>query len=159
MVTALVDARSHRIPNSHTAALAVVAVAGIGGTAMIAGRAFPATSFLAGATACAAPWLTAHLISPANIGFGDVKLAAGLGLYLGPLDWRLAIIAIAVASVAFLAGSWVVSLLATGGAQAEISQSAAEEAGDGEAGGNSRLLPFGPALVAGAVIAAAIGLL
>jgi len=39
-----------------------------------------------------------HLVAPAAMGFGDVKLAVALGAGLGVLEPRLAVLALAIAS-------------------------------------------------------------
>jgi leader peptidase (prepilin peptidase)/N-methyltransferase len=53
---------------------------------------------VAGALAIAGPLLALHLVSPATIGFGDVKLAAALGAAVGLVDFRQSLWALAVAS-------------------------------------------------------------
>ncbi len=82
----------------------------------------------------ASPWFAAWLISPTSIGFGDVKLSAGLGLYLGWLGSDVAFAGlIATVAVAGLATTVAFAL-----------------------GRGDTMLPFGPALVGGAI--AAVGL-
>jgi leader peptidase (prepilin peptidase) / N-methyltransferase len=71
-----VDVREHRLPNVLTLPGAVLIVAG----AVAAGRGLPA---LVGALALAAAYLVVHLLSPAAMGAGDVKLALGLGALAG----------------------------------------------------------------------------
>jgi leader peptidase (prepilin peptidase) / N-methyltransferase len=66
------DIRHRRLPNALTlpgAGLILLAAA-------LAGRGRPA---LAGAAALAAVYLVVHLVAPAAMGAGDVKLAIGLG--------------------------------------------------------------------------------
>jgi leader peptidase (prepilin peptidase)/N-methyltransferase len=53
---------------------------------------------VAGAFATAGPLLALHLVSPATIGFGDVKLAAALGAAVGLGDYRQSLWALAIAS-------------------------------------------------------------
>lgn len=48
-------------------------------------------SSIAGVVALAGPILVLHLVSPAAMGFGDVKLAVVLGAAIGTWDWRLAL--------------------------------------------------------------------
>jgi leader peptidase (prepilin peptidase)/N-methyltransferase len=81
-----------------------------------------------GAVAFAVPLLVLHAISPAAMGFGDVKFAASLGAVLGLLDPRSVVVALIVAS----AGTAVV---ATVRGRAEI--------------------PFGPGLLVGTIAALA----
>ncbi|WP_327150674.1 A24 family peptidase [Nocardia sp. NBC_01329] len=70
------DIRSRRLPNSLTltGAAAVLAYAASTGHFLAAGR---------GAALLAAPYLVIHLVRPAALGAGDVKLALGLGAAAG----------------------------------------------------------------------------
>ncbi|GGS74897.1 prepilin peptidase [Planobispora rosea] len=73
------------------------------------------------------------VINPNGMGFGDVKLAGLLGLYLGWLGWSAVLIG---TFAAFLLGGVAgVALLATGRA------------------GRKTAIPFGPAMLAGALLA------
>jgi prepilin signal peptidase PulO-like enzyme (type II secretory pathway) len=129
------DARTHRLRDRNSGLLALIAVTGAG-IAIAAGHEPPRWRDVAlGPAIFAGPWLAAHLISPAAVGFGDVKLAAALGLYLGWLGPATAAGALLAASALFLAVS---SIRRTPSAQ---------------------LVPFGPALVAGAVAASGVSLL
>ena len=58
----------------------------------------PARVLLAGVPVMALPLLVVHLVTPAAMGFGDVKLAVALGAGLGVLEPKLAVLALAVAS-------------------------------------------------------------
>ena len=82
----VVDIREHRLPNALTlpgaAVIFVVALWGGRGTAALIG-----TAALAGG------YLLLHLLAPAGMGAGDVKLALGLGGLTGALGvevWALA---------------------------------------------------------------------
>jgi leader peptidase (prepilin peptidase)/N-methyltransferase len=82
----VVDIRQRRLPNRLTlpGALVILAVATAGG------RGGPA---LIGAAALAGAYLVVHLMAPAAMGAGDVKLALGLGALtaaLGSEVWALA---------------------------------------------------------------------
>lgn len=70
------DVRQRRLPNALTlpGAAAVLLVAAFGG------RGGPA---LLGAIALVVPYLVVHLIAPAAMGAGDVKLAIGVGALTG----------------------------------------------------------------------------
>ena len=61
-----------------------------------------APGMAAGAAALALPLLLAHLVDPAGLGFGDVKLAVVLGALVGIIDWRLAPVALGVACMSAL---------------------------------------------------------
>ena len=81
-----------------------------------------------GAVVMALPLLVLHLVSPASMGFGDVKLAFVLGAVVGTIAWELAISALALA--------------------AGLSVSIAVLA-------RARTIPFGPGLITGAALALA----
>jgi leader peptidase (prepilin peptidase)/N-methyltransferase len=66
------DIRHRRLPN----ALTLPGAGAILLAAAVAGRGLPA---LAGAAALAGTYLLVHLVAPAGMGAGDVKLALGLG--------------------------------------------------------------------------------
>ncbi len=66
------DLRHRRLPN----ALTLPGAAAILLAAALAGRGLPA---LAGAAALTGAYLLVHLLAPAGMGAGDVKLAIGLG--------------------------------------------------------------------------------
>lgn len=70
------DVRQRRLPNALTlpGALAVLVVAALAGRG---------TSALLGGVALAALYLLVHLIAPAAMGAGDVKLALGVGALTG----------------------------------------------------------------------------
>ena len=71
-VLSVYDIRERRLPNWLTIPGAAVVLA----MATVAGRGVPA---LLGAIGLACLYLVVHLIAPAAMGAGDVKLAVGLG--------------------------------------------------------------------------------
>ena len=88
-VLSLYDIRERRLPNWLTMPGAVVVLA----VAAVAGRGAPASL---GAIGLAGVYLIVHLISPASMGAGDVKLAAGVGGLTGAFGfdvWALAAVA------------------------------------------------------------------
>ena len=137
VVLGAVDLASHRLPDRVTypayavcaAALFVdAAVLGSWG-ALVRAVAAAALAFLLAAGAAA--------ISPAGLGFGDVKLLGLLGLLLGWAGWG---VLLAGVFLGLLTGAVVsLALLATR-----------------RAGGRTAL-PFGPPLLVGAVVALAMG--
>jgi leader peptidase (prepilin peptidase)/N-methyltransferase len=83
-----------------------------------------------GASYVAVPLLLTHLVTPAGMGFGDVKAGAVLGAGVGLVDAQLALFGL-VAGLA-IGASWGLARRA-------------------------RSVPLGPALVAGALAALAVG--
>jgi leader peptidase (prepilin peptidase)/N-methyltransferase len=128
LLLALVDLRCLRLPNPLVAALAITA--GLPLAVLAPERA--GTALLASVTVLAAYGILAGLPGR-GLGLGDVKLAAVLGLILGFAGWP-AVIA-GVVTPHLINGPIAVFLLATGKA------------------GRKRPLPFGPALLAGALLA------
>ncbi len=135
-LAAVADARTARLPDRLVALTALPAALLALGLVVDGGSAAPLAAGFAGAAAAAGPLLAMHLVSPNAIGFGDVKFAAALGLALGLVDWRLAMVALCVA-----AGSTAAAGLVT----------------------HRRELPLGPGLLVGSaavlVVAAASGAL
>ncbi len=134
---ALIDLDVHRLPNaltlpSYVAGLALLAIDAI--TRHTYGRLLHA---VIGMAALYAFYFVLAFAKPGGMGFGDVKLAGVLGLYLGYLGWgELAVGAFA----AFLLGG-------VGG----ISLMALRRAG------RKSKIPFGPFMIAGALIAVLAG--
>ena len=86
MALAVYDVRRRRLPNALTLPGAVVVLV----VAAFEGRGVDA---LLGALALTVPYLLVHLISPAAMGAGDVKLAIGVGALTGAVGtdaWVLA---------------------------------------------------------------------
>jgi leader peptidase (prepilin peptidase) / N-methyltransferase len=97
VVLSCYDLRERRLPNLLTlpgAGLILLAAA-------VAGRGLPA---LAGAAALGSVYLLVHLLAPAGMGAGDVKLAIGLGGLAGCFGagvWFLAALAAPLLTVLF----------------------------------------------------------
>jgi leader peptidase (prepilin peptidase)/N-methyltransferase len=88
-VLSLYDIRERRLPNWLTVPGALVIIA----VAAAAGRGFPA---VVGAGALMGMYLVVHLVAPAAMGAGDVKLAAGVGALTGAFGvdvWAVAAMA------------------------------------------------------------------
>ena len=92
---------------------------------------------LVGAAAAWAVLLVIHLVSPAGMGFGDVRLSFVLGLFLGWLDLRLVLVGI---FLGFLLGSVLGVLMVALGLRSRKDH-----------------IPFGPFLAAGAAVAVLAG--
>ncbi len=132
-IAAVDDARTHLLRDIYTGPLALVAVVGFALVAIADDTGLPIDDLGLGVAIFAGPWLASYLISPASIGFGDVKYGAGLGLYLGLPGPVVAVHALALATAA--------------GALVALVSLAAR--------GRREPLPFGPALLMGTVTALA----
>ncbi|MEV6679335.1 A24 family peptidase [Streptomyces erythrochromogenes] len=87
VLLALVDRAVHRLPDVLTLPLAAGAAALLGIAALLPGSAGSWRLALLGGGALGAAYLVLHLINPAGMGFGDVKLALSLGVALGWYGW------------------------------------------------------------------------
>lgn len=94
---ALIDVQTRRLPNTIVAVAAATFISVVAIDA-VAGATTQLTHITIGLLVFAGPLLALHLISPASMGFGDVKIGVVLGAALGAVDWRLAITALAIAS-------------------------------------------------------------
>src|SRR3954452_23113388 len=92
---ALADWRTQRVPDSMVIAALAPALLTVAMDATPMDRVLAA---VVGAGAMALPLLLVHLVSPAAIGFGDVKLSAVLGCAVGVVAPRLALPALAAAA-------------------------------------------------------------
>jgi len=134
---AVIDLDVRRLPNALTlpsygvgiVLLTVAAVAGDGRQPLIRG--------LLGMVALFGVYFLLAFLYPAGMGFGDVKLAGVLGLHLGWLGWG----AWAVGAFAgfFLGGIVGIALMLLGRA------------------GRKSAIPFGPFMLAGALLAVLVG--
>ncbi|MDH6225635.1 MULTISPECIES: A24 family peptidase [Streptomyces] len=87
VLLAAVDLRVRRLPDVLTLPLAVTALALLGVAALLPEHAGRWTGASLGALALSGGHLVLHLISPAGMGFGDVKLALTTGAVLGWYGW------------------------------------------------------------------------
>jgi leader peptidase (prepilin peptidase) / N-methyltransferase len=86
-VLSVIDARHHRLPDrivlpAVAAALVLLVTAGLAG-----GNPAAAARTVLGAAVLFTGFLLLRWVHPAGLGFGDVKLALLLGLYLGYAGW------------------------------------------------------------------------
>ena len=95
---AVIDIEQRRLPDAWVAAStsALVTVFLVGSTI---GQPLDLGQSIGGAVAMALPVLVLHLVSPASMGFGDVKVAAVLGTAVGTIDWRLGAVALCLAAL------------------------------------------------------------
>ncbi len=132
LVAVVIDARTHRLPNRLVGPLAAVGAIGLT-VAAVFEPLLRIPQLAVGALVFAAPWLFVHLVRPSAIGFGDVKFAAALGLYLSWFDPLAGVTACVLTVLAAWPHSAVLVLRKTGGT-----------------------VPLGPYLLVGTVAAAGL---
>ncbi len=89
VLLALVDLRVHRLPDVLTLPLAAATLALLGIATTLPADAGSWLTALFGSLALGAGYEVLYLINPAGMGFGDVKLALGLGAALGWYGWAV----------------------------------------------------------------------
>lgn len=130
LVLAVVDLACLRLPDPLVGAAALVVVVGLAGAALSTGAPERLFGAAAGAALSFAGYVLLALLPGSRLGFGDVKLAAVLGLPLGWLGWSP--LALGLLLPHLLNGVVVLVLLAAGRVRRDTP------------------LPLGPALLAGA---------
>ncbi|MEU7771724.1 prepilin peptidase [Micromonospora taraxaci] len=133
LVLARVDLACLRLPDPLVLAAGLLALAGLTATALLADEPARLLGALTGATVAGAAHVLLALLPGSRLGFGDVKLAAALGLPLGWLGRDVLLVGLLLPHL--LHGTLVVGLLAA----RRVSR--------------DTLLPLGPALLAGAWLA------
>jgi leader peptidase (prepilin peptidase) / N-methyltransferase len=134
LLLGIVDVREHRLPNRVLLPGTALAVLLLAVAALVSDRWDDLGRGLLAGLACFALLLTMALISPSGLGMGDVKLVALTGLYLGWLGWPNVVAGLFLGFLAqALLGAVLLAARRTG------------LKGD---------LPFGPALLAGALTSA-----
>ena len=103
---AFVDAAERRLPN-RLVLLSAVPVCVVCVVDPFVGRVNAIEGVVSGALLLAAPLLVLHLISPASMGFGDVKAAASLGATLGLIQPALSLWTLCLASA--ITAAWGVA--------------------------------------------------
>ncbi|MEV6374226.1 A24 family peptidase [Micromonospora musae] len=134
LVLAAVDLDCLRLPDSLVATAAASGALGLGAVAAAGGEAGRLSTALAGAAISLAGYVLLALLPGSRLGFGDVKLAAALGLPLGWLGWPALAWGLALPHV--LGGLWALAQLLAGRIRRDTGW------------------PFGPAILAGAWLAA-----
>jgi len=134
---ALIDLDTRRLPNVIVLPSYVVAGLLLLLPAIVDGRWNDYLNAWLGALALFAFYFLLAFVYPAGMGFGDVKLAGVLGLYLGWLGWGPLIVG---AFLGFLLGALV-------GGGLMLAKRA----------GRKTAIPFGPFMIAGALIAVVFG--
>ena len=134
LLLGVVDVREHRLPNRVLLPGTALAVLLLTGAALASGRWEDLVRGLLAGLACSGLLLGMALISPSGLGMGDVKLVGLTGLFLGWLGWPSVITGLFLGFLAQgLLGLCLLAVRRTG---------------------LKTDLPFGPALLAGALAAA-----
>jgi leader peptidase (prepilin peptidase)/N-methyltransferase len=84
---ALIDLDTKRLPNVIVLPALIAGVVLLGAAALVRGDLTALAGAAIGGAGLFALYLVLALVKPGGMGFGDVKLAAVLGLYLGFLGW------------------------------------------------------------------------
>ncbi|RKR89326.1 leader peptidase (prepilin peptidase)/N-methyltransferase [Micromonospora pisi] len=134
---ALIDLACLRLPDPLLALAAVAVLLGLGGATIVLGTSEPLLRALLAALASAAGYVLLALLPGSRLGFGDVKLAALLGLPLGWFGWPVLLLGLFLPHL--INGVVGLALLATGRV------------------GRGSTWAFGPALLAGALFALLLG--
>lgn len=137
VVLTLTDLDHQRIPNRILGPGVAVAVPLLGLGAALDGDLGSMGRGLAAGAAYFALFFVLALLARGGLGFGDVKLAALLGLYLGYQSWRVVAAGIGLGIV--IGGAVALAMVVT------------------RARGRKDAIPFGPSMVAGAFVALAVG--
>ncbi|MEU5096890.1 A24 family peptidase [Streptomyces sp. NPDC020996] len=137
VLLAVVDVRVQRLPDPLTLPLAGAALALLGAAALVPEHAGDWLTALYGALALGGAFFVLFLVNPGGMGFGDVKLAVGLGAALGWYGWPTLMLG---TFAAFLLGALY------GGALVALRRA-----------GRKTAIPFGPFLITGAFLGLLIG--
>ncbi|MEU4788678.1 prepilin peptidase [Micromonospora tulbaghiae] len=136
LVLAVTDVTALRLPDPLVGVVALGSVLGLAAATAATGEPRRLTVAVAGAALSFTGYALLALLPRARLGFGDVKLAAALGLPLGWLGWPALRLGLLLPHV--LAGAAVLVLLAAGRVRRDTP------------------VPFGPALLGGAWLAAVL---
>lgn len=131
VVLSVIDIRTHRLPDRYVMPAYPVAAVLLTGAALVAGTPHLVAGVVGGALGMGALYWLLWVVYPAGMGFGDVKLAGVLGIFLGYLGWHHVVLGLAAGFVA--GGLWGVALIAS------------------RRGTAKSAIPFGPAMLAGAL--------
>ena len=134
---ALIDLDVKRLPNAIVLPSYAVGIALLGFAAIVDGDGWPLVRGLLGMSAYYGAFFLLVLIYPRGMGFGDVKLAGVLGLYLGYLGWD--VLAVGAFGGVLLGGVVGMLLMATHRA------------------GRKTAVPYGPFMLTAAIIAVFVG--
>jgi leader peptidase (prepilin peptidase)/N-methyltransferase len=137
VLLAVVDFKVQRLPDALTLPLAAAALALLGVAAVVPEHAGDWLTALYGALALGGAYFLLFLINPNGMGFGDVKLALGLGAVLGWYGWS--VVFLGTFAGFLFGGLYGMGLVVVRRA------------------GRKTSIPFGPFLIAGAYAGLLIG--
>jgi leader peptidase (prepilin peptidase)/N-methyltransferase len=137
LTLAVIDLDTHRLPDVLTLPTYVVGLVLLGIGAIVQHEPWSFVRALIGMAAMYGLYLLLALVKPGAMGFGDVKLAGALGLFLGYLGWDVLVVG---AFLGFLLGGVV-------GAAFMAARRATRKS----------MIPFGPFMIAGALLAVFVG--
>lgn len=98
----VVDLVRLRLPDVLTAAAALGSLGALGAVAVVAGQPWVFGRAIVAALVLTIGYLAAHVLAPAGLGLGDVKLAATSGAVLGAVGWPALLVGAGLASVVTL---------------------------------------------------------
>jgi leader peptidase (prepilin peptidase)/N-methyltransferase len=134
---AMIDLDTKRLPNALTLPSYVVGIVLLGAAALASGEVWAVERALIGMAVLYGFYFLLAFINPKGMGFGDVKLAGVLGLYLGYLGWGE--LGVGAMLGFLLGGVW--------GVVAMVARRATRKT----------QVPYGPFMVAGAFLAVLVG--
>jgi len=137
VVLALIDLDTHRLPNTVVLPSYLVGAALLGAAGVISHDWHALVTAAIGGAGAFAVFFAIAFAVPGGMGFGDVKLAGVLGLFLGFLGWGPLVVGLFAGFL--LGGLFAIGLLATRRA------------------GRRSGIPFGPWMLAGAWLGIAVG--
>ncbi|MGH2732494.1 MAG: prepilin peptidase [Actinomycetota bacterium] len=132
VILSAIDLKHHRLPNRILGPASILAVILLGMAALIGGDLRPFATGGIGALAYGVPILTLALIAPGDMGAGDVKFGAYLGLHLGWLGLSQVLAGMLIGFVA-------------GGLAAAVLLATRRKSGKDS-------IPFGPFMALGALV-------
>ena len=131
VVLSVIDIRTHTLPNRYVLPAYPLAGALLLVASLASGYPLHVLNAATGAAAMTAFYWLLWAVYPTGMGFGDVKLAGVLGLFLGFLSWQHVLLGAAAGFV--VGGLWGLALIVS------------------RRGTAKSAIPFGPAMLSGAL--------
>ncbi|ALV44495.1 leader peptidase (prepilin peptidase) / N-methyltransferase [Arthrobacter alpinus] len=129
VILSAIDIHTHTLPNRYVLPAYPIAGALLVAAALTSGSPASLARAVGGAALMVVLYWILWALHPSGLGFGDVKLAGVLGLYLGFLSWQH--VALGAAAGFVLGGLWALAHVASG------------------RGTIKSPIPFGPSMLAG----------